>query len=111
MAGIVQAWKIAPDLTKVQNPKDSEIVKILKEKYSTDLTYSDIGFSYLLSINPCKPVASNEARAEAFSLREVCCNEKPPHPYGLAANAYMQMICSEESQVIIAQYVLHHNHK
>ena len=95
-------------------PSDDTIVTVLNTRFRSDLPYSRIGTTSLLVVNPYKSLANvNDISAKEYEER--CYKETglslassrllQPHLYELAAQIYLLMRRTKQSQSVIARYV------
>lgn len=93
-------------------PSDDAILAVLNTRFRSDLPYSRIGTTNLLVINPYKTLANvNDISAREYEER--CYKETglplassrllQPHPYELAAQIYLLMRRTKQSQSVIAR--------
>ena len=95
-------------------PSDDAILAVLNTRFRSDLPYSRIGTTNLLVVNPYKTLANvNDLSAREYEER--CYKETSlslasstllqPHPYEFAAQIYLLMRRTKQSQSVIARYV------
>lgn len=95
-------------------PSDDAILAVLNTRFRSDLPYSRIGTTNLLVVNPYKALANaNDINAREYEER--CYKETrlslassrllQPHPYELAAQIYLLMRRTKQSQSVIARSV------
>ncbi|KAJ8083666.1 hypothetical protein PM082_009542 [Marasmius tenuissimus] len=94
------------DLSKLSNISDDVIVACLRERFMTDIIYTNIGSSCLVAFNPHKYVASNAdsvLHKYAAEYRNTTLNKElqPPHIFQLANNAYYHMKRTTQDQAIV----------
>ncbi|KAK1234699.1 hypothetical protein PQX77_002096 [Marasmius sp. AFHP31] len=94
------------DLTKLPNISDDIVVACLRDRFMTDVIYTNIGSSCLVAINPHKHVASNAdlvLHKYAAEYRNTTLKKElqPPHIFQLANNAYYHMKRTTQDQVIV----------
>ena len=90
------------DLNTGRAIDNAEIVNCLRERYQNDLIYTSVGPTCLISINPCKPVdLYSESICNLYSQALEKGYSKPPHIFGIAANAFYDMITTGRDQSII----------
>ena len=92
-------------------PTDDAILNVLQARFRADMPYARISASNLVVVNPLKSLANvNEASAREYEER--CYKDtavptpgspKPPqpHPYDLAAKAYLLMRQRKQSQAVL----------
>jgi chitin synthase len=94
----------------------------LKERFTKNVIYTQVGPRVLVTVNPWKQVPANSARNAAFDLDCVAASASagkpaspgktgtltistgaklPPHVFEMASSAYMHMISSGEDQVVV----------
>jgi len=101
-----QRLEAVNDLTKLSNISDDVIVACLRERFMTDVIYTNIGSSSLVAFNPHKYVASNADSVlhnYAAEYRNTTLNKEllPPHIFQLANNAYYHMKRTTQDQAIV----------
>ena len=95
-------------------PSDDAVLAVLNTRFRSDLPYSRIGTTNLLVLNPYKALANvNDISAKEYEER--CYKETglslassrilQPHLYELAAQIYLLMRRTKQSQSVIARYV------
>ena len=95
-------------------PSDDAILAVLNTRFRSDLPYSRIGTTNLLVVNPYKTLANvNDISAREYEER--CYKETSlslassrllqPHLYELAAQIYLLMRRTKQSQSVITRYV------
>ncbi|KAJ3104433.1 hypothetical protein HDU96_008927 [Phlyctochytrium bullatum] len=95
-----------PDLLQVV-PTDSAdaavdeatVIENIRDRYKQDIYYTRVGPSTLIALNPYKQVPPG--RSQAYGLPNLCDGETSPHPYDVAAAAYLHMVRAVEDQAII----------
>ncbi|KAJ3099149.1 hypothetical protein HDU97_003448 [Phlyctochytrium planicorne] len=91
------------DLVELATADEKVIVDNLRDRFKQDLCFSRVGPSTLVAVNPYKTTPA--PRATAFELTNLCDGETSPHPYDVAAAAYLHMVRASEDQAIITWYV------
>jgi len=93
------------------HPTDDAILQVLQAAFRVDRPYFRINASNLVVVNPFKSLANiNDVSAKEYEER--CYKDTsphhsssdpplPPHPYDLAAKAYLLMRRRGESQAIV----------
>ena len=95
-------------------PSDDAVVAVLNTRFRSDLPYSRIGTTNLLVVNPYKTLANvNDINAREYEER--CYKETSlslassrvlqPHLFELAAQIYLLMRRTRQSQSVITRYV------
>ncbi|GJJ06868.1 hypothetical protein Clacol_001064 [Clathrus columnatus] len=92
-------------------PSDDHIISVLQARFRADLSYTRIGSSNLVVVNPLKILANiNEASAQEYEERSYKDTSVPtadspkalqPHLYDLAARVYLVMRRRQEPQSIV----------
>jgi len=89
---------------------DDAILSVLNARFRADLSYTRLGTSHLLAINPCKALSAvNDASAREYeercyrdtSLPLASAHVLQPHVYELAAQMYLLMRRRRESQALV----------
>jgi chitin synthase len=93
------------------HPTDDAILQVLQASFRVDRPYFRINASDLVVVNPFKALAStNDNSAKEYEERSYKDTSPlssssqpplPPHPYDLAARAYLLMRRRSESQAVI----------
>lgn len=102
-------------------PSDDAILAVLQARFRADLPYTKIGAANLVVVNPYKTLANvNDLSAKEYEERcykdtslPMADSPKPlqPHLYELAAKVYLLMRRRNESQSLLARFVLEHPHR
>ncbi len=97
-------------------PSDDAILGVLQARFRADLPYTRIGATHLVAVNPYKTLANvNDVSAKDYEDRcykdtsmPMVDSPKPlqPHLYDLAARVYLLMRRRNESQGVLARYVV-----
>ncbi|KAI8831710.1 chitin synthase-domain-containing protein [Chytridium lagenaria] len=88
-----------PDLAQIPAKDEKAILDNCRDRFKQDITYSRIGPSTLIAINPFK--VTSTGRSAAYDLANICDGETAPHPYDIASSAYLHMVRATEDQAII----------
>ena len=101
---------VSSSSTATVHPTDDAVLQILQASFRADRPYSRINTSNLIVVNPFKSLANTKDNS-AKDYEERCYKDTspstssqpplPPHPYDLAARAYLLMRRRGESQAII----------
>ena len=91
------------------HPTDDAVLQVLQASFRADRPYSRINSSSLIVVNPFKSLANtNDNSAKEYEERSYKNTSPPssspplpPHPYDLAARAYLLMRRRGESQAIV----------
>jgi hypothetical protein len=106
---------VSASATATVHPTDDAILQTLQASFRVDRPYFRVNASNLVVINPFKSLANlNDSSAKEYEER--CYKDTsppssspqpplPPHPYDLAARAYLLMRRRGESQAIVFRYV------
>ena len=102
-------------------PSDDAILAVLQARFRADLPYTRIGAANLVVVNPYKTLANvNDLSAKEYEERcykdtslPMADSPKPlqPHLYELAAKVYLLMRRRNESQSLLARFVLELLHR
>ncbi|KAG9317940.1 glycosyltransferase family 2 protein [Chiua virens] len=93
-------------------PSDDAVLAVLNTRFRSDLPYSRIGTTHLLVVNPYKSLANvNDVNAREYEERCYKDTSLPlpslsllqPHPYELAAQIYLLMRRTRQSQSLITR--------
>ena len=102
---------ISSSATATVYPSDDAILSVLSGRFRSDLSYTRIGSTSLVAVNPFKSISSvSEASAKEYEER--CYKDTglslvdsrkaiQPHVYELAARVYLLSRRRNESQAII----------
>lgn len=101
-----QKLEAVDDLTTLSPISEDIIVSCLRERFMSDLIYSNIGTSAIVAVNPHKYVPSNSdavLQKYAAEYRDVTASKVllPPHIFQLANNAYYHMRRTTQDQSIL----------
>jgi chitin synthase len=92
------------DFNNGNEVKEASIIGCLNERFKNGLIYTSIGPTCLVSINPCKYLdLYSEAVCNLYSQALEKGSTKPPHIFGMAANAFYDMISTGRDQTIVCQ--------
>ncbi|TFK50010.1 glycosyltransferase family 2 protein [Heliocybe sulcata] len=94
------------DLATLSSASDTLILSCLRERFMSDIIYTNVGGPAIVAVNPHKYVASNSdsvlqkynAEHRDTSLSRI---PLPPHVFQLAANAYYHMRRTSQDQCIL----------
>lgn len=105
-----QRLEAVTDLAKLPNVSDDVIVSCLRERFMSDIIYTNLGTSSLVAVNPHKYVPSNAdsvMHKYAAEHRNTVEDKEllPPHIFQLANNAYYHMRRTTQDQCIVLRYV------
>lgn len=106
-----QRLEAVTDLAKLPNVSDDVIVSCLRERFMSDIIYTNLGTSSLVAVNPHKYVPSNAdsvMHKYAAEHRNTVEDKEllPPHIFQLANNAYYHMRRTTQDQCIVLRYVI-----
>lgn len=97
-------------------PNDDAVLAVLQARFRADLAYSRIGTTNLVAVNPYKTLGSvNDASAREYEERNYKDTSLPmadsprplqPHIYDMAARMYLLMRRRNETQSVVARYVV-----
>jgi|SRR5258706_527816 len=98
------------NLSQLSNVTDDSIVACLRERFLKDSTYTRVGSSAIVAVNPHKYVASNSDTvlvSYAQEYRDTSATKiyKEPHVFQLANNAYYNMQRTGQDQCILLMLV------
>lgn len=98
------------DLSQLPSVTDDFIVACLRERFLKDSTYTRVGSSAIVAVNPHKYVSSNADTvlvSYAHEYRDTSATKiyKEPHVFQLANNAYYNMRRTGQDQCILLMLV------
>ena len=98
------------DLSQLSSVTDDFIVACLRERFLKDSTYTRVGSSAIVAVNPHKYVSSNSDTvlvSYAHEYRDTSATKiyKEPHVFQLANNAYYNMRRTGQDQCILLMLV------
>jgi chitin synthase len=112
VAGTMDLTQLVVGSTNRVYPSDDAIVDILQTRFRSELTWTWIRDSTIVSVNPLRPLdnvndASKRAYEQAYrdAAQEEGTSMLQPHVYELAARVYLMMRRREESQSVVFRYV------
>jgi hypothetical protein len=99
------------DLSQLSSTTDDFIVSCLRERFLKDSTYTRVGSSAIVAVNPHKYVASSSDTvlvSYAQEHRDTSATKiyKEPHVFQLANNAYYNMRRTGQDQCILLMLVV-----
>lgn len=99
------------DLASLSPISDDIIIACLRERYTTENIYVNVGPSALVALNPHKYVPSNADSVlmkYAAEYRNTSSDKEPlpPHIFQLANNAYYHMRRTQQDQCILLRQVV-----
>ncbi|KAJ3414709.1 hypothetical protein HDV05_006146 [Chytridiales sp. JEL 0842] len=80
---------------------DEAIIANLRDRFAQDIMYTRVGHSSLIAVNPFKTLPGGGARSSAYELDAISDGDASPHPYEIAAAAYLHMVRATEDQAIL----------
>jgi myosin heavy subunit len=90
------------DLSQLPQCDQKEIVANLTQRMQNDTTYTAIGPSILVSINPCRATdAYTEVYSNLYSQALEMNYSKPPHIFALASGSFYEMLSTGRDQSIV----------
>lgn len=104
--GLHQRLEEVTDLATLSPVSDDIIVACLRERFMTDVIYTNIGSSAIVAVNPHKYVPSNAdsiLHKYAAEYRDTSPAQAPmpPHVFQLANNSYYHMRRTNQDQCIL----------
>jgi chitin synthase len=101
-----QRLEAATDLSTLSSISDDIIVSCLRERFMADHTYTNVGSSALVVVNPHKYVATNAdsvLQKYAAEYRDTTDTKDPlpPHIFQMANNVYFHMRRTTQDQCIL----------
>ncbi|KAI0074333.1 glycosyltransferase family 2 protein [Panus rudis PR-1116 ss-1] len=104
--GIHQQLEEVTDLATLSPISDDIIVACLRERFMSDIIYTNVGSSAIVAVNPHKYVSSNAdsiLHKYAAEYRDTSPSKVPlpPHVFQLANNAYYHMRRTTQDQCIL----------
>lgn len=104
--GMHQQLEAVTDLATLPSVSDDIVVSCIRERFMADTTYTNVGTSGLVAVNPHKYVPSNSdsvLQKYATEYRDTASSKVllPPHIFQLANNAYYHMRRTAQDQCII----------
>ena len=101
-----QRLEAATDLSQLSPISDDIVVACLRERFMTDIIYTNVGTSAIVALNPHKYVSSNAdsiLHKYAAEYRDSSEHKErlPPHIFQLANNAYYHMRRTTQDQAIV----------
>lgn len=88
------------DLVLLEQLNESRVVSALKDRYTNDKIYTNIG-PVLVAVNPFKMIRSLYTEATIREYKGRAYFEAQPHIYSLADSAYTQMKNYSNNQCVI----------
>ncbi|KAJ3332979.1 hypothetical protein HDU76_012398, partial [Blyttiomyces sp. JEL0837] len=95
------------DMAKIQdyNCTEGEITQSLLQRFTQDVLYTRVGPSTLIAMNPFSESPrikdTDKTKPGSYDLENVCDKGVAPHPYEIAATAYLHMTRAMEDQAIL----------
>jgi chitin synthase len=95
------------DLTELVTISDDIIVSCIRERFMSDIIYTNIGTSGLVAVNPHKYVPTNadsvlqKYAAEYRDTKEEKLEKLSPHIFQLVNNAYYNMRRTTQDQCLL----------
>ncbi|PPQ71372.1 hypothetical protein CVT26_006274 [Gymnopilus dilepis] len=101
-----QRLEAATDLSQLSPISDDIVVACIRERFMTDIIYTNVGTSAIVALNPHKYVSSNAdsiLHKYAAEYRDSSEHKErlPPHIFQLANNAYYHMRRTTQDQAIV----------
>lgn len=113
VAGTTDLTQLVVGSTNRVYPSDDAIIDLLQARFRSELTWTWIRDSTLVSVNPLRPLdnvndVSKRAYEQAYrdAAQEEGAPVLQPHVYELAARVYLMMRRRKESQSVIFRYIL-----
>ena len=105
-----QRLEAVSDLTALSPISDDIIVSCIRERFMTDVIYTNIGTSGLVAVNPHKYIPSNadsvlHKYAAEYRDASVDKGKLPPHLFQLANDAYYNMRRTTQDQSLLFRSV------